>query len=118
MWQLNADEAPNNVESTLYHRFASPILIYLCQQVSDEQDAEDLLLEVFVAALNNETFSSLSAERQLAWLRRVARNKVIDRYRHITLLTILPLQDVCSRSLCADDLRGVERETMRATHLN
>ncbi len=44
------------------------------------------------AALNNETFSSLSAERQLAWLRRVARNKVIDRYRHITLLTMVPLE--------------------------
>ncbi len=42
MWQLNADEARHDVENTLYQRFASPILTYLCQQVSNEQDAEDL----------------------------------------------------------------------------
>jgi RNA polymerase sigma-70 factor (ECF subfamily) len=92
MWQLNADEAQDDIENTLYLRFASPILAYLCQQVSNEQDAEDLLLEVFVAALNDETFSRLPAERQLAWLRRVARNKVIDRYRHIAQLSMVPLE--------------------------
>ena len=97
MWQLNADEARNDIENTIYQRFASPILAYLCQQVSNEQDAEDLLLEVFVAALNDETFSGLPAGRQLAWLRRVARNKVINRYRHITLLTMVPLEQVMER---------------------
>ena len=92
MQQLNADEARNDLENNLYLRFASPILTYLCQQVSNEQDAEDLLLEVFVAALNNETFSTLPSGRQLAWLRQVARNKVIDRYRHNAHITMLPLE--------------------------
>jgi RNA polymerase sigma-70 factor (ECF subfamily) len=41
-------------------------------------NAEDLLLEVFVAALNNQHLSHLGDEQQLAWLRRVARNKVIQ----------------------------------------
>jgi RNA polymerase sigma factor (sigma-70 family) len=113
MRQLNAGEAQNDVESAPYHRFASPILIYLCQQVSNEQDAEDLLLEVFVAALNNKTFSSLSAERQLAWLRRVARNKVIDRYRHVTLLTMLPLEQAMEKEdeELTPEQRAEERET-------
>src|SRR6266852_5107558 len=31
---------------------------------------------------------------QLAWLRRVARNKAIDRYRHTALLALLPLEQV------------------------
>ena len=92
MRHLNADEARNGVDSTLYHRFASPILTYLCQQVSNEQDAEDLLLEVFVAAFNSEMLSTLPAGRQLAWLRRVARNKVIDRYRHNAHITMLPIE--------------------------
>jgi RNA polymerase sigma-70 factor (ECF subfamily) len=73
-------------------RFAPTILAYLSQQVPNLQDAEDLLLEVFMTALKYEMLANLSEGRQLAWLRRVARNKVIDRYRHTTLLTFLPLE--------------------------
>ena len=92
MQQMDAETAQDGFGGTLYDRFALPIFAYLCQQVSNEQDAEDLLLEVFLAALNNDTLSNLPAERQLAWLRRVARNKVIDRYRHVALLTLVPIE--------------------------
>ncbi len=94
MHHLNEDEVQNDVESTLYDRFAATILAYLCQLVSNRQDAEDLLLEVFMAACNNEMLSGLPARRQLAWLRRVARNKAVDRYRHTARLTMLPLEQV------------------------
>ena len=90
MQQLNTDQ--NSVEGTLYDRFAVTIFQYLCQQVSTKQDAEDLLLEVFLAALQDEALSSLPQRRQLAWLRRVARNKVVDHYRHIALLNLLPIE--------------------------
>ncbi len=79
-------------QSLLYERFAETLLASLCQQVADRQDAEDLLLEVFLAALQNPSLTDLSAERQLIWLRRVARNKVIDHYRRSALLTFLPLE--------------------------
>ncbi len=95
MHQLNADgvdEAQNEGKSTLYDRFAATILAYLCQLVSNCQDAEDLLLEVFMAALKDDQLLQLPAGRQLAWLRRVAWNKVVDRYRHAALLTMLPLE--------------------------
>jgi len=92
MQQMDAETAQDGFGSALYDRFALPIFTYLCQQVSNEQDAEDLLLEVFLAALNNHSLSGLPAERQLAWLRRVARNKVIDRYRHFALLTLVPIE--------------------------
>ena len=49
MDHLDGDEVQNGVESTLYDRFAATILAYLCQLVSNRQDAEDLLLEVFMA---------------------------------------------------------------------
>ncbi len=90
MQQLNTDQ--NSVEGTLYDRFAVPLFQYLCQQVSTKQDAEDLLLEVFLAALQDESLSSLPQGRQLAWLRRVARNKVVDHYRHVALLNLLPIE--------------------------
>src|SRR5258708_10256006 len=92
MQKLYMDNAQNGVDSSLYERFAVTIFQYLCQQVSNEQDAEDLLLEVFLAAFQDESLSNLPAERQLAWLRRVAHNKVIDRYRHVFLLQFLPLE--------------------------
>lgn len=92
MQQLNMDNSQNVVDSTLYDRFAVTIFHYLFQQMSNEQDAEDLLLEVFLAALRDKSLSNLPAGRQLAWLRRVARNKVIDRYRHVALLNLLPIE--------------------------
>src|SRR5260370_7536607 len=88
---MDAEIARDEVDAALYDRFALTIFTYLGQQVSNEQDAEDLVLEGFLAAFNNEALSSLPAERQLAWLLRVARNKVVDRYRHLALLTLVPL---------------------------
>jgi RNA polymerase sigma-70 factor, ECF subfamily len=92
MQQLNMENAQNAVDSTFYDRFAAIIFQYLLQRVSNEQDAEDLLLEVFLAALQDKSLSNLSDGRQLAWLRSVARNKVIDRYRHVALLNLLPVE--------------------------
>ena len=92
MQQLNMDNTQNEEDSTFYDRFAAIIFQYLLQQVSNVQDAEDLLLEVFVAALQDKSLFNLSPGRQLAWLKRVARHKVIDRYRHIALLNLLPIE--------------------------
>ena len=92
--RLQDTPAPQQGEQNqLFERFAETLLASLCQQVAHRQDAEDLLLEVFLAALQNPALSGLPAERQLAWLRRVARNKVIDHYRHTALLTMLPLEE-------------------------
>src|SRR5260221_12681097 len=91
MQPLDTDEVPDVGKSMLYERFAERLLAYVCQQVSNRQDAEDLLLEVFLAALQNTSLARLPAERQLVWLRRVAPNKVIDHYRHTALLPIQPL---------------------------
>jgi len=92
MQQLNIDNTQNAVDSTFYDRFAAIIFQYLLQQVSNVQDAEDLLLEVFVAALQDKSLINLPAGLQLAWLKRVARNTVIDRYRHVALLNLLPIE--------------------------
>ncbi len=89
------DASVDSIDSSheaLYDRFASTILAYLLTQVAHAQDAEDLLLDVFVVALSDTTLDTLSPERQQAWLRRVARNKVIDRYRHNSLITLFPLE--------------------------
>jgi RNA polymerase sigma factor (sigma-70 family) len=86
----------DGIDGTLYDRFALTIFTYIGQQVSHEQDAEDLLEEVFLAAFKNEGLAGLPAERQLAWLLRVARNKVVDRYRHLALYKLVPLDHAWS----------------------
>jgi DNA-directed RNA polymerase specialized sigma24 family protein len=114
MQPLDTDEVPDVEKSMLYERFAESLLAYLCQQISDRQDAEDLLLEVFLAALQNPLLARLPARRQLAWLRRVARNKVIDHYRHTALLTTQSLgqaQELEDQSLTPE--RRVEEQEER-----
>ncbi len=77
-----------NVEQSLpgrlYQRYATTILAYLDRRVSIKEDAEDLLLEVFLAALENQKWIHLKEEERLAWLRQVARNKLVDHYRRIS----------------------------------
>src|SRR5690349_4587847 len=100
MSHLAQDDLQSRKKGALYTEFASTILVYLCEMVSNRQDAEDLLLEVFLAAFQSDLLLALPARQQLAWLRRVARNKAIDRYRHISRLPLTPLDRV---SETADD---------------
>jgi len=92
MQPLNTEGAEETAGSALYMRFAPTIFAYLSRQVANLQDAEDLLLEVFLKAHKEAILEELPEERQLAWLRRVARNAVIDRYRHTALLALFPLE--------------------------
>ena len=67
--------------AALYQRYAPSIYAYLLRRAPGEEDAEDLLVEIFLAALENTQFATLSEKAQLAWLWRVARNKTVDAYR-------------------------------------
>ena len=115
MQQLNTDAGQGDVHTILYRRHAPAILAYLCQQVASRQDAEDLLVEVFMAGHNHVALSTLSEERQLAWLRRVARNKVIDCYRHAALLTMLPLEQIVETEdgALTPEQRAIQQENYR-----
>src|SRR5215471_129522 len=77
---------------TLYDRFARTIFNYIFQHISHKQDAEDLLVEVFLAAFKNAALLSLPADRQMGWLLHVTRNKLVDRHRHSALSTLVPLE--------------------------
>lgn len=67
--------------TALYEQHARTILTYIRARISSEEDAEDLLVEVFLAAMQKEALFHLDAREQLTWLRHVARNKTIDHYR-------------------------------------
>lgn len=92
MQRMDEETARDEGNRALYNRFTLTIYTYICQQVSNTQDAEDLLVEVFLAAFSNESLFNLSVDRQLAWLLRVTRNKMVDRYRHLSLLKQVPIE--------------------------
>lgn len=65
----------------LYQQYAPKILIYLSRRINSNQDAEDILIDIFVAALESTSFARLTEQEQNMWLWRVAHNKVVDIYR-------------------------------------
>lgn len=98
MEQPDRDRWPTRDDlAVLYDRHAPAILAYLCQHISNVQDAEDTLLDVFLAALKRPGFCDMAAEHQLAWLHRVAHNKMVDRLRHNTRLTLTSLDQALER---------------------
>ena len=69
-----------------YQLHAIPLLAYVRQHVPSREDAEDIVVEAFIAALEQKGFSlyTLTEQEQLAWLRKVAYHKCIDLYRRST----------------------------------
>jgi RNA polymerase sigma-70 factor (ECF subfamily) len=67
--------------SAMYQHHAPLLFAYLYRHVRSLEDTEDLLLEVFLAALERADFEQLSVKEREAWLWRVARNKMIDLHR-------------------------------------
>jgi RNA polymerase sigma-70 factor (ECF subfamily) len=71
----------NQSQTILYERYSRAIFGYLRLHMHSLEDAEDLLLDVFLAALEHDNLTSFSPKEQLAWLRRVAHNKLVNAYR-------------------------------------
>jgi RNA polymerase sigma factor (sigma-70 family) len=97
----------------LYQRHARKILAYIRLRVDSQEDAEDLLVEVFLVTMQNETPLSLSESAQLTWLRRVAHNKIVDRYRRIGRLPAIASLDAFEEVLLDDDERTPEALALR-----
>ena len=65
----------------LYERQAPAMLAYFYRQTASWDDAEDLLVEVFLSALENIHFTDLTENEQERWLWKVARHKAADHFR-------------------------------------
>lgn len=87
------DTADDTAFSHLYRQHAPALLTHLRMNMSSREDAEDVLLDVFLAALERNALSALSHEEQRFWLWRVARNKLVDHYRKAARRQHLPLEE-------------------------
>ncbi len=88
----------------LYQRYAPIILHYIRQHISTREDAEDVLLEVFIAALESNILTTLSEREQQAWLHSVAHNKCIDAHRRFTRHPIMRLNKLDEMLFDEDEL--------------
>jgi RNA polymerase sigma-70 factor (ECF subfamily) len=96
----------------LYQHHAPSLLAYLRTHTRSWEEAEDVLVEVFLAALERESFSQLQEAEQRAWLWRVARNKVADLFRAAQRRQILPL-DEATETTYDDEEFAPEQITLR-----
>lgn len=106
----------------VYQQHSPALFAYLYRHTDSLEDTEDLLLEVFLAALESPGFEQLSERKQEAWLWCVARNKRTDHYRkqrrrrgisleHVSHEEYDPQENTPEASL----LRHEEHERLRAS---
>lgn len=96
----------------LYQRHAQTLLRFIWSHVHTREDAEDVLLEVFLAALSRGVLACLSEAEQQAWLRRVAYHKCIDIHRRVQRRPVVPL-DSALDLLYEDEEQAPEQQTLR-----
>ena len=84
MQQRTGVPAPDqSALAELYQRHVLTLLAYIKRYIASREDAEDILVEVFLAAHERSDLIQIREDEQLAWLRRVAYNKCADLLRSL-----------------------------------
>ena len=117
---MRLSSGPAGLEETplgkLYRRHWLALLTTIRQHISSGEDAEDILLDVFLAALESSTLLSMSEQYQEAWLRRVAYNKCMDLHRRTSRRPVFPLE-AHVETLYDDERLAPERAVLRQEEL-
>ncbi len=114
--QSTSTKLASTTLAALYEKYWLAILVYVRQILPSLEDAEDVLVEVFLAALESDILAALAEKQQLAWLRRVAYNKAIDHHRRSVRRPAVPLGDA-EELLFEDDDFAPERVALRKEEL-
>ncbi len=100
------------VFTNLYQRHAPGLFAYVYRQTASREDAEDLVLDVFVTVLRQPDFVTFDEQKQVAWLWTITRHKMVDYFRrnaHQQHIPIDPLAD----TLYEDDELSPEHEQLK-----
>lgn len=82
----------DSITAECYRRYAQKLFAYLCLRIPSSNDAEDMLFEVFLVALEHErAIGTMLEDEQRAWLWTVARNKISDYHRRLHHRRVIPL---------------------------
>lgn len=104
-----SDDSP---VARLYEQHAPALFAYIRQKTASREDAEDILAQVFVAAIEYGDITQLSEKELAGWLWRVARNKVVDAYRRSRLRQGIDL-DLFTELIYDEDERAPEQVSLK-----
>jgi RNA polymerase sigma-70 factor (ECF subfamily) len=96
----------------LYQHHAPGLFAYAYRQTASREDAEDIVLDVFLMVLRQQDFATFDEQKQVAWLWTITRNKVVDRFRRSARQHHVPI-DLLADLLYEDDERSPEREHLK-----
>src|SRR5579884_151574 len=82
--QLLHQASYGELYAEVYRRYAPALLAYVYRHLSSREDAEDIVLEVFLSVLQDRRFPSFDQQKQEAWLWTITRNKMVDHLRRST----------------------------------
>ena len=116
MQQQDERQQPYSSDNALYDRYAASIFAYARLHTNSWEDAEDLTLEVFTAALEQNNLSWLADKQQFIWLRNVAHHKLVDRYRRSIHVSVIPLEQVVE-TVQAEETLSPEQAVVRREEL-
>lgn len=101
-----------DLAESLFHHHAPAIYAYLCQHSASREDAEDILLEIFLAMLKQKHLSYMPPDQQQALLWKIARNKLVDVYRRTIRRPAVSLELLLNDPVMEED-EGPDQEFLR-----
>ena len=125
MQQQDEDEVNNRAgdadEAALFDLYGKAIFAYLRLHIASREDAEDLAVEVFTAALENDQLSGMPEHERLHWLRRVAQRRLVDHYRRLQRRPVVVVLDLNVETILASttanpELIALQQEAHRELH--
>ncbi len=96
----------------LFERHSATIFTYLRQHTRSREDAEDILVDTFLAAMEDRQFAGLPASSQVAWLWRVARNKTVNAFRQADVRRGISLEQV-DETISEEETQDPEQMALR-----
>ena len=96
----------------LFERHSATIFTYLRQHAHSREDAEDILVDTFLAAMEDKGFARLPESSQVAWLWRVARNKTVNAFRQADVRRGMLLEQV-DETIAEEEAQDPEQMALR-----
>ena len=109
-------EPSDSPSERLYALHAPAIFAYVRLYVASLEVAEDLVIDVFLAALEHSYLLIRSAETQRAWLRKTAYYKIIDYYRQQSRRQSVSLEYVANTLYENDSLSPEQSALQRESY--
>ena len=102
----------DSLVARLYQQYALFMMAYVRRRVPAREEAEDVLLDTFLAALEHPELEHFSEQKRLAWLQRVAYYKCIDYQRRTIQRPLMPL-DAATEILMIDESLSPDQQAVR-----